>query len=75
MTEVLIQAKYLGKELARRLGCKGLILGRGNNFSLFQSVQTGLRSNYSLVQQVTGALSVSVKRSGSEDDHSPPTGA
>jgi len=44
MTEVLIQAKYLGKKLARLLGCKGSIPGRGKNFSLLQSVQTGLRS-------------------------------
>jgi len=44
MTEVLIQAKYLGKELAGRMGSKGSIPGRGKNFSLLQSVQTCLRS-------------------------------
>jgi hypothetical protein len=44
MTELLIQAQYLSKELDGRLGCKGSIPGRGKIFSLLQSVQTGLRS-------------------------------
>ena len=61
MTEILIQAQYLGKELARRLGCKGSIpAGK----KIYASPKPPDRPQVDLASCSAVARSVRVKRSG-----------
>jgi hypothetical protein len=68
------QSRYSDGLRAGRPKSRVSIPCRGKDFSILRSVQTGSGAQ-PLIQRLPGALSPSVKRSGREADHSPPSNA